>query len=244
MNLKDMILRRKSTRSFTNEPVDEQTLAQINAFIAAATPLYPDVKVRAEIVGRESVHRFLPWTTPQLVAIFSEESEQALVNVGFLFQQLDLYLHTLELGTCWLGMGRLNGQGVLATRAEDGLGFVIMLAFGHPKKAQWRQSAADFKRKPLSAISDQADERLEAARLAPSSVNSQPWYFTHDGDTIHAHCAQQGLFRAKMLSDMNCIDVGIALAHLFVSFPGSFRFFHVDGVTSPKGYSYLGSFSL
>ena len=49
---------------------------------------------------------------------------------------------------------------------------------------------------------------------------------------------------AKMLSDMNCIDVGIALAHLFVTFPDTFRFFQVDDVPSPRGYSYLGSLLL
>lgn len=33
-----------------------------------------------------------------------------LENVGFMFQQMDLYQQTLGLDVCWLGMGRMNSQ--------------------------------------------------------------------------------------------------------------------------------------
>lgn len=243
MELREMIDKRKSVRSYTSEMVDIATLQKIKEFMATMTPLYPEIRVRAEIVERESVSCFLPWVTPQMIAIFSEEKEGYAENVGFLFQQLDLYLQNIGLGTCWLGMGRLNAQGKMEVASSDDLKFVILMTVGYPKGEARRNGAMDFKRKSLAEISDQVDERLEPARLAPSSVNSQPWYFVHEGSSIHVYCVQQGFFRTKALGEMNRIDIGIALAHLYVSYPETFRFFHAQAAPM-KGYHYLGSIEI
>lgn len=244
MKLSEMIYKRKSVRSYTGEPVDGETLEKITAFTENIKPLYPEIKVRSEIVNRENVKCILPWITPQLVAIFTEDKEGALENVGFIYQQLDLYLQSIGLGVCWLGMGKLSSQGIMETKNNDGLEFVMMLAFGHPKGEALRKSVSEFKRKSLAEISDIADERLEPARIAPSSVNSQPWYFVHEEDIIHTYCSRKGFLMGNMISDMNKIDMGIALAHMYVTNEETFKFFKAENVQKLKGYSYIGSFKL
>lgn len=243
MTLQEMIYRRRSTRSYIDEPVDEATIAKIEDYIGTLLPLYPEIKVRAEVVGRERVKCILPWITPQLVAIYSEDREGALENVGFLFQQLDLYLQTIGLGACWLGMGKMHKQGSVEGQ-DDSLKFMMLLAFGYPKGEALRKNGSEFKRRTLAEIADRRDERLEPARLAPSSVNSQPWYFTHEGEVIHAYCARQGLFKAMALGDMNRMDMGIALAHLCVANPDTFRFYRAESPAMLKGHEYIGSFTL
>lgn len=243
MELKYWIYRRKSTRSYTGVPVEEEVLQELRAFLADAKPLIPDIRVHWDIVPRSQVRCLCPWTTPQVLTIYTEEKDLALENVGFLFQQADLYLNSLGLGTCWLGMGRMPGQGA-AEQTADGLKFAIMIAFGHPKGAHLRKSRSEFRRKLRAEIADQPDERLEPARFAPSSVNSQPWYFTHDGETIHVYCAQKSRFKNKFLTDMNRIDIGIALAHLYVANPETFRFFQTDSAPGVKDHQYLGSITL
>ena len=171
MTLKEMIFKRKSCRSFTGKPVDGEMIEKILSF--DLKPLYPEIKVRMDIVGRDQVKCICPWTTPQLITIYSEEAEGYLENIGFLFQQMELYLQTLGLGVCWLGMGRMNPK---TTTAVEGMKFVIMLAFGHPKGDQLRRELKGFKRKPMEQITDKPDPRLEPARLAPSAVNNQPWF--------------------------------------------------------------------
>ena len=229
MTLNEMIFKRKSCRSFTNIPVDAATIEAIKTF--HMKPLYPDIKVRMDIVSRDKVKCICPWTTPQLITIYSEETEGSLENIGFLFQQMDLYLQTLGLGVCWLGMGRMNPK---TATAVEGMKFVIMLAFGHPKGDQLRHDLKGFKRKPMEQITDKPDPRLEPARLAPSAVNSQPWYFVHEGDTIHVWCSKKG----------SRLDAGIALAHLYVSSADTFRFFRADHITDLPGYTYIGSVTL
>ncbi len=117
--------------------------------------------------------------------------------------------------------------------------FVIMLSFGYPKGDQLRQDGKGFKRKRLAQISDREDPRLEPARLAPSSVNSQPWYFFHAGDTIHAYCTRKG-----MTGYLNHIDMGIALAHLYVANADTFRFFRTENAPIVQSFGYIGSVTI
>ena len=235
MNPSEMIYKRKSCRSFTGTPVADSKLKKIRAL--NMKPLYPDIKVHWEIVPREQVKCICPWTTPQVITIYSEKKYGFLENVGFLFQQLDLQLQCLGLGVCWLGMGRLNSQ---SARQIDGMEFVIMLAFGYPNGNALRKDTVEFKRKALAEISDWEDPLLEPARLAPSSVNSQPWYFTHEDDVIHVYCTQKGILK-QALNEMNQIDIGIALAHLYITAPETFHSFEADSYSAVKGYKYITS---
>ena len=229
MTLHEMIYHRKSCRSFTGQPVNAEMMEKILNF--DLKPLYPEINVRMDIVSRAQVKCICPWTTPQLIAIYSEEKTGYLENIGFLFQQMDLYLQTLGLGVCWLGMGRMNPK---TTTAVEGMKFVILLAFGHPKGDQLRHDGKGFKRKSMAQITDREDPRLEPARLAPSAVNSQPWYFTHEGDTIGVYCSKKG----------SRLDAGIAMAHLYAANPESFRFFRTKNETEIPGYGYIGSVTL
>ena len=229
MTLQEMIYRRKSCRSFLGKPVDAEMIEKILSF--EPKPLCPEIRVRMDIVGRDKVKCICPWTTPQLITVYSEEKEGYLENIGFLFQQMDLYLQTLGLGVCWLGMGKLNPK---TTEDVEGMKFVIMLSFGHPRGDQLRHDLKGFKRKSMEQITDKADSRLEVARLAPSAVNSQPWYFIHDGDAIQVYCSRKG----------SRLDAGIALAHLFVANEETFRFFRAENAPELPGYTYIGSVTL
>ena len=240
MELSSIIYKRKSVRKYTGEAVSQQIVEKILAFCKQAKPLYPQIHVEARVVEKDQVRFYMPWKTPQLLAIFSENKPGYLENTGFLFQQVELYLHSLGLGACWMGLGKFRKE---ETPQVAGMEFVIFIAFGTPAEPLERQ-LKDFKRNSLEQITDQVDPRLECARLAPSSTNSQPWYFTHEGDLLHAFCCEAGFLRHKLLGSMNRIDMGIALAHLYLENRETFRFFETVPTNIPKGYRYTGSFTL
>lgn len=239
MELKAMITKRKSVRKYTDVPAEPEKLEALRAFMDTAKPLYPDIRVHWQVVDREQVRVFCPVKTPQLVAVYSENKDGYLENVGFLFQQMELYLQSVGFGVCWLGLGKPRER---LTQTPEGMEFVILLGFGYPEGEQYRK-LDQFQRKPMEEISDTDDARLEPARLAPSSTNSQPWYFTHGEDTIHAYCSRKGLIRHVGLGAMNRIDMGIALAHLYTANPDTFRFFRVPA-PAVKDCDYIGSFTL
>ncbi len=182
-----MIEKRKSCRSYTDRPVEDAVWEKLRNF--QMKPLDPEIGVQWHVVEREHIRCICKFTTPKLIAIYSEKKDGYLENVGFMFQQMELYLQTLGLGVCWLGLGRPDKE---VENLVPGMDFVILLTVGYPD-GEFRSGVEEFQREPMEKITDQADARLEPARIAPSSCNSQPWYFTHEGDEIHVYWDQHGL---------------------------------------------------
>ncbi len=238
--LAQTIFHRHSVRKFSPQPLDEETLQKIEQVIPTLKPLYPDIKVKFSIVERNKIRTLMPWSSPHYLAVFSEEKSGFWENAGFIFAQLDLYLQSNGIGCCWLGLGKPNKD---FEKPEGEWRFVIMLAIGLPE-SKMRGGAEHFKRKKLEDISDILDTRLEPVRLAPSSINSQPWYFTHNGNELRAFMPSRKPLGLKTLENMNRIDMGIALAHAFVSHPDAFNFYNENPAPALKGYDYIGTFKI
>ena len=240
MNLEDTIYRRQSIRFYDKTPLDSQTLEEIRNFIDNAKELNPHIKWSYELLPVENVSTMMRWKAPHYIAIFSEEKENYYQNIGFIFQQVDLYLQSRGIGTCWIGMGNPKGY----ENPDKSQKFIIVISFGRSPKNIYRE-LNQFKRKEIGEISDKVDERLVPAQLAPSATNSQPWYFTHSDDgSYDLYRVKLGMIRSKFMGRWNRIDNGIVLAHLYVSNLDSFRFYRRDNPKELKGYVYDGSFEI
>lgn len=237
VTLREMIPLRRSVRKYQARAVEEPLMEEIREFMAGLTPLFPEAAVEARFVRTEQASFLQKWKNPQFLAFFAAETDGALENVGFMYQQLDLFLQSKGLGSCWVGLGWLNDE----VPAPQGMKLAVMMAFGWPDEVPQRSSAGEFKRRELAEIADRADERLACVRIAPSATNSQPWYFVHEGDVLHAFCVIHGLIKKRTLGRMNHIDMGIALAHLYVENPETFAFFRAEEAPALDGYYYVGS---
>ena len=103
---------------------------------------------------------------------------------------------------------------------------------------------SSFKRKSLSKISDVEDERLIPAQLAPSSINSQPWYFKHSDDGFDVYQVKANFLKRQFVKKWNSIDVGIALAHMYVANEDTFEFSKKTSFDDIKGHTYIGSIKI
>ena len=176
----------------------------------------------------------------QYIAIFSEEKENYYQNVGFIFQQVDLFLQSKGIGSCWIGMGNPKNY----ENQDKDQKFIIIISLGKPKGNIYRE-IDQFRRKSLDEISDKADEKLVPAQFAPSASNTQPWYFTHNDDgSYDLYRVKLGRLRNRFYKKWNQIDTGIALAHLYVANKDSFRFYMKDNPKELKGLFYAGSFEI
>ena len=239
MNIANMIPRRRSIRAYRAEAIDASTLADLNTFMGNLIPLVPGAKVVGRIIPTENGSFWQKWKTPHFIAIFSDGTDDGLLNVGFMYQQLDLYAQSLGLGTCWVGLGSLNDS----EPVPEGMKLAVMMAIGIPDNVPQR-TPEDFKRKPMTELSDLPDPRLEALRLAPSATNSQPWHVTHEGNTLHLWREELGLIKQRTLGRMNKIDMGIGLCHLYVTNPTTFRFWREANPPTLDGRIYIGSVTL
>ena len=214
-NLYGTIFKRKSVREYDLTPLDGHTLAGIMAHMSALKPLYDDIKIETKLVSQKDVKSLLSAKAPHYLAVFSETKDGYLTNVGFMLQQMDLFLSANGIGSCWQGMPKPTKEILNSSKLE----FVILLAFGKPKERLHRESVSEFQRKPLGEITNikGADELLEPARLAPSAMNRQQWFFTGNASTIHAYRAKSSFLTAFIFEKVSKVSMGIAICHVWIA---------------------------
>ena len=246
----DVIFKRKSVKKYDQTPLEERALEEISNQLKNLKPMYNDIKTEVKIIPLDKVDTKKK-QAPHYIAVFSEPKDDYLVNAGYMLQQMDLFLSGNDIGSCWQGSPRPN-EDVLK---NSDLEFVIVMSFGNPKKSKpeelHRSDASDFKRKPLSEISTVkgADEIVEAARLAPSAGNSQPWFFTGDEGIIHAYGPKPYAVKehkAPKVKKYNVISMGIALYHLQVALEHFGKKAEITSdenakMKAPENYEYVAS---
>lgn len=241
------IFNRKSIRKYNMEPLDPDVLSRISDFIQGLQPMKGEKEIEATILLSEHVKAGLQASAPHYVCISADRTQENLLNIGFMFEQLCLYLFSLGLGSCWQGIPKPTAEIKKTSKYE----FIILIAFGKPKDALPRQGTIKHSRKAINEITDikVLDSLIESARLAPSAINNQPWYFTGDANMVHVHCKGQGIIKKLLVEKYNMIDIGITLSHLWLAVRNEGR--EVAFVTdkalagdSPKGYYYVVSMKL
>ena len=229
MNLEKQIYIRKSCRNYSDEEIG---MDLIHDFMRSVKLLNEGISYRYDILEIGDVNNLARFSAPYYLAIYCDNKENH-VDMGFIFQQLCLYLQSIDIGNCWVG---------LASPKKRSSDFVISIAFG--KSEQMTRDVSSFKRKSLSKISDVEDERLIPAQLAPSSINSQPWYFKHSDDGFDVYQVKANFLKRQFVKKWNSIDVGIALAHMYVANEDTFEFSKKTSFDDIKGHTYIGSIKI
>ena len=233
ISMTDALYKRQSTRAFDMNGLTADELRQITDFAQTVEPLIPGAKVKADIVGPDEIKAIMKWRAPHYFAIYSDGSDEGIMNAAYIYEQTVIYMTSLGIGTCWATSVSPKDKD-----EADGSKWSAVIAFGRPAEGNGWRSPSDVNRKALSDICDQRDERLDAARIAPSSMNNQPWYFRHAGDEIEVYCKKQGLLKKWMVSQ-NRVDMGIALGNLKIANP-TMTFTPVADKTEKDGYTLMG----
>ncbi len=212
--LYEMIFKRKSFHLFRNigkEHLTKDELNDIEEEFSKLKPLVEDIKVKIKIVKKESILRGQEYC----ILFYSEKKNNYLQNIGYLGEQLDLYLVSKNIGTLWFGIGKPDEKEL------DGLNFVIMIAIAKVDSAnKFRKDMYKSKRKELSEIWS-GNKYLDIAnivRFAPSACNTQPWKVEVTNKEIMVYRYRKDGKRGIMPKDKviyyNQIDIGIFLCFL------------------------------
>lgn len=229
MNLEKQIYIRKSCRNYLDDEIDMNI---IHDFMKSVKILNDGINYRYDILTVDDISNRARFSAPYYLAIYCDDKENYL-DMGFIFQQLCLHLQSRGIGNCWVG---------LASPKKKDFDFVISIAFG--KSDKMTRNRSSFKRKSLSKISDAEDERLIPAQLAPSAINQQPWYFRHSNDGFDVYQVKYNILKRQFVKKWNPIDVGIALAHMYVANEDTFEFYRKTDFEEIKGHSYVGSIKI
>ena len=213
--LYDMIFKRKSFHLFRNigkEHISEEELKDIEEYLTKLKPLVDDIKVRIKIVKEGATCRR---GQEYCILFYSEKKENYLQNIGYLGEQLDLYLVSKNIGTLWFGIGKVD------EKQYDGLDYVIMIAIAKVDSAEkFRKDMYKSKRKELQEIWN-GENYLNIAnivRFAPSACNTQPWIVESSKNELKVYRYRKEGKRGIMPKDKviyyNQIDIGIFLCFL------------------------------
>ena len=210
-----MIFKRKSFhlfRNIGNEHITDEELKDIEEQFYKMKPLMDDIKVKIKIVkDGVSCRRGQEYC----ILFYSENKENYLTNIGYLGEQLDLYLVSKNIGTLWFGIGRPNEKQI------EGLDYVIMIAIAKIDSSEkFRKDMYKSKRKELQEIWS-GENYLDIAnivRFAPSACNTQPWKVETSDKELkvfrYRKEGKRGIMPKNLVIYYNQIDIGIFLCFL------------------------------
>lgn len=209
MDYYKQIFKRKSFHLFRDTGmITEQDIRRLEEFIGTVKPLYVEIKTEVRIIPENE-------TTCKrggqfCLLFYSESKEGYLQNIGYLGEQIDLYLASKNIGALWFGIGRPKDVQI------NGLDFVIMISIAKMPEEKFRKDIFKSKRKPLQEIWRGSSLGVaEIARYAPSACNTQPWIVENTGKDLMVYRFKQPGKRGIMPIDKvlyyNKIDMGIFL---------------------------------
>ncbi len=220
MNLYEAIFVRKSVRNYCFDTLPPQTLDKIWEHYKEMPALFSGIGVDMAILdnrkGQERMLSMFSVKAPYYMAFYSEESERYLMNVGYIMEQMVLYLCSIGLGTCFIGSNRVKK----AELEKNGKRLVGIVAFGKSHGSHTRRQS-EAKRLPLEDLCvfkevprQWMTQMLEAARLSPSSMNSQPWRFVVYDNRIHIFSKKHSVEKLRKWDEVN---FGIMFANMMVA---------------------------
>lgn len=236
--------RRQSIRTFDNQQVLESDYKKINDYIRNEGNLIGPfgekgkielIQVNNNITDKGiklGTYGFIKNPKAYLVGM-AKNNKYSLIEFGYVFHRLVLYLSELKLGTCWMGgtFSRNSFEKEIQLNKEDFIPCVTPI--GYPKdkqrvfdkalrfvvkadnKKHWDQLFYDTNfETTLKKEEAGAFERLiEMVRIGPSASNKQPWRIvvSDDRKKCHFYIEHTPNYSAKLGYDMQLLDMGIAM---------------------------------
>lgn len=227
---------RRARRKYNPAALEPGLLVQLQTICREFRP-YP--QARAELITRspDEILRGILGSygkvkgAPALIAFIGDMND-IYVNekVGYVGEGIILEATAMGLGTCWVGGSMFFRRGVAESIVGAGKNERVFAVtpVGYAEKvfSLGERTQTGFgmahRRKPLAAMVSGLDERqwpdwvksaLEAARLAPSAINRQPWRFYAEPNSITVS-VDSSLVEWGISKRLDC---GIAMMHIAVA---------------------------
>lgn len=208
--LYQQIFRRKSYHTFKERSTETITDAEINDIYKAYTNFESLNGIKTAIKIEKDHGGSIVRNSEYVIKIFSEKKDGYLQNVGYLGEQLDLFLFSKNIGALWYGIAKSD-------EVYEGLDYVILIAIA--KVTEYRKDMFKAKRNEVSEM--WLGDELNIAnivRFAPSACNSQPWYVENKDDKLFVYrkskSGKVGIMPKGAAVHFNQIDIGIFMCFL------------------------------
>ena len=238
--IEEIIISRKSVRTYNNTTLSDDQKAQINQYLKHVESPFEGV-LRFKLIDKENnkdsstkigTYGIIHGVKHFICIAIKKQDSDAAFNLGYSFEKIVLFLASINLGTCWLGGTFNKGDFASAMQLQEDEMLPIVSPVGKAAnnksliEKMMRGVAGSDNRKPFSTIfflnnfdtpltEEMAAEYklpLEMVRLAPSASNKQPWNIVKSNNDFHFYINNKAGYSVP-LYDFSKNDLGIAMCH-------------------------------
>ena len=189
MDIREAIKSRHSVRQYTNVPIPEETVAELNKLIDACNA---ESGLHMQLItdDPECFNSFLAHygsfrNADNYIAIVGPQSLENLdEKAGYYGQKIVLSAQMMGLNTCWVAGTYSRGKCKADREAGEKIVCVIAIGYGETQGTK-------HKSKPLAKLCTVAEADMpiwfkngvKAAMMAPTAVNQQKFVISLEGDT-------------------------------------------------------------
>ena len=252
----ELILTRKSVRTFDGRPLTEEDKEKLSKYISAIKNPY-GIPVEFVLLDAKEYGLSSPVIQGEhlYVAAKVQKTKPSEEAYGYSFEQLVLYAWSLGIGTTWIAgtMDRELFEKAAQVKENELMPAVSPLGYPSEEKSavdrKLRDSVHGDNRFPASELFFEndfstplqtEDEILEAVRWAPTAANMQPARVVKAGNKYHLYEKHRATYNPDALWDVQKIDLGIALCHLMCVTGGECEIAD-PGIAVPEGTEYIAT---
>lgn len=231
----EAIAKRRSYRTYDKSRIIEPEIIEALDSVCREFKPFPDVRATLITEPPEDIFKFVAGSygiisgAPAFIAFIGDKTNPNVNEyAGYIGEGVILEATALGLNTCWVAAAFNAGKAANIVEVKENERLMAVTPLGY---AMQNTSAKDrvmtgfgrtHKRLPVEQLviglsyeksPDWQKNAIQAARLAPSAVNRQPWGFDIKGDTITVYIRSGG-------TDFNIsyrLDCGIAMLHIEVA---------------------------
>lgn len=236
MNIAEIIKKRKSTRTYSGEPLTDTHKNILNLYLQELQGLFgekPSLQIIEKAGTAEKMkldygmirghHTYLLGIAPA--------TPEARVNYGYVVEKVVLKATELGIATCWIGV--FDDEYFKEIAVDEGFAIPSIIILGYPeekpsgidkllrfavgasRRQEWDKLFFDYHTgKALNPVQMQKySGALEMLRLAPSSGNTQPWRLFYDEEAKEFHFYKKAINKKYEETGLHDIDMGIAISH-------------------------------
>ncbi|MDD4148928.1 MAG: nitroreductase family protein [Bacteroidales bacterium] len=242
---------RRSIRNYDQKPLEDNLLLKINLLLQSPTKgpfgntprfiLIEKPEARKKEKVKLGTYGFIS-NAAYFIGGCVEKFEFSEVDYGYSLERIIIELTRLELGTCWIGgtFKRKDYEILLKTTQTETIPCISPVGYKAKKKSLRERLGLTLtdgsKRNPFEMHffennlenpmsfnpEDKYHQALELVRRAPSAVNKQPWRVIKKDNKYHFFLLRDKNVGNTKNTDLQKVDLGIALAHFKLGFEEQF----------------------
>lgn len=263
MDQYEIIMSRKSIRTFDGRPLreeDRQKLAELIAGIT--TPYEVPVEFRFLDAGQYGLSSPVIRGETLYIAGKVKKQEHCEEAFGIAFEKLVLGAWALGIGTTWIGgtMDRAAFERAAGTEPDEFMPIVSPLGYPAEERADvdvklrntvhgderlpWGELffEGDFDH-PLKDCEDMIGRALGTVRWAPSAANRQPCRVVRQQNRFHFYIRRTEGYRSGAAWDVQKIDAGIGLCHFMMMTEGDLSL-EDPGIRTENDTDYIATITI